>query len=218
MSSARQLTDRLTQGTGSFGGRRRALRWEKLHASFPDLAEMRVLDLGGRPNFWDNSAIHPAQLVCLNLEPTPARDLPGWSSYVQGNACEPPSQIAQERFDLVISNSVIEHVGGWQQRQQFAEVVHRSADRHWVQTPYRYFPVEPHWLFPAMQFMPLRARTIVVRRWPFGYLHTSDPVAAVDKAMSVELLSITEMRALFPDSQIWRERICGLIKSVVAIQ
>ena len=29
-----------------------------------------------------------------------------------------------------------------------------------VQTPYRYFPVEPHWLFPGLQFLPmgLRAR------------------------------------------------------------
>jgi hypothetical protein len=217
-SSGRQLTDRLTQGTGSLGGRRRALRWEKLRASFPDLDRMRVLDLGGRPNFWDNSGIRPESLVCLNLEPTPEGELSDWCRYVQGNACEPPAEVTRESYDLVISNSVIEHVGGWAHRQRFADVVHGSADRHWVQTPYRYFPVEPHWLFPGMQFLPLRARTVVVRRWPYGYFHTDDQAAAVDKAMSVDLLSLTEMRALFPESQMWHERIVGLIKSVVAIR
>ena len=27
-----------------------------------------------------------------------------------------------------------------------------------VQIPYRYFPIEPHWLFPGLQFLPQRAR------------------------------------------------------------
>ena len=27
-----------------------------------------------------------------------------------------------------------------------------------MQTPYRYFPIEPHWLFPGMQFLPLPVR------------------------------------------------------------
>lgn len=179
---------------------------------------MRVLDLGGRPNFWANSGVAPAQLVCLNLEPPPGADLPAWSRYVEGDACNPPPELRREQFDLVISNSVIEHVGGWRHRQQFADVVHASADRHWIQTPYRYFPVEPHWLFPAMQFLPLRARTVVVRRWPYGYFHTADANRAIDLAMSVELLSITEMRSLFPGSELWRERFCGMVKSVVAVQ
>jgi hypothetical protein len=216
-SRARGLTDRLTQGTSSFAGRRRSSRWQKLRQAFPELEQMRVLDLGGRPNFWANSGVAPAQLICLNLEPRPAVGLPAWSSYVQGDACDPPDALRHERFDLVISNSVIEHVGGWHQRQRFAEVVHEYAPRHWIQTPYRYFPVEPHWLFPGMQFLPLWARTIVVKRWPYGYFHTSDPDAAIDLAMSVDLLSLTEMKVLFPGSELWRERFCGLVKSVVAI-
>ncbi len=38
----------------------------------------------------------------------------------------------------------------------------------WVQTPYRYFPIEPHWIFPGFQFLPLSARTEISRRWPLG--------------------------------------------------
>ena len=32
----------------------------------------------------------------------------------------------------------------------------RSPPLHWVQTPYRYFPIEPHWIAPGMQFLPGR--------------------------------------------------------------
>ena len=37
------------------------------------------------------------------------------------------------------------------------------AQLHWVQTPYRYFPVEPHFLFPGFQFLPLTVRAVLMR-------------------------------------------------------
>lgn len=53
-------------------------------------------------------------------------------------------------------NSPLEHVGGGHERRlRFAESVHALADRHRVQTPYRYFPIKPHWLAPGMQFLPV---------------------------------------------------------------
>lgn len=62
-------------------------------------------------------------------------------------------------FDLVYSNSVIEHVGGHARSCDFAGMVKTLARRHWgVQTPYRYFSIEPHWLFPGLQFLPQSAR------------------------------------------------------------
>ena len=36
--------------------------------------------------------------------------------------------------------------------------------------------------------------------------------------MWTELLSITEMRHLFPESEIWFERYAGLVKSLVAVK
>ena len=60
-------------------------------------------------------------------------------------------------YDVVFSNSLLEHVGGHAQRAALAREVRSLAPRHWVQTPYRYFPLEPHWLFPGMQF-PLEAQ------------------------------------------------------------
>ncbi len=201
---------------GSLGGRARARRSAKLMATFPDLASMRVLDLGGAPPFWRALGVRPARVTVLNLLQLDAPE--PWMQTVVGDACAPPPAISTERYDLVVSNSVIEHVGGHAQRQRFAEVVHRSADRHWVQTPYRYFPVEPHWLCPGMQFLPLRARAALTRYWPLSPGRASNLAEAVENAAWVELLSATEMRAYFPSSRIWYERIGGLVKSVTAIR
>ena len=52
---------------------------------------------------------------------------------VQGDACAG----GFGKFDLVFSNSVLEHLGGHGRRRQFADVVHESAPEWWVQTPYR---------------------------------------------------------------------------------
>ena len=51
---------------------------------------------------------------------------------------------------------MLEHVGAHSQRQQLADNVHDLADRYWVQTPYRYFPIEPHWVFQASNGFPTK--------------------------------------------------------------
>src|SRR6266536_182803 len=201
---------------GSLGQRARAQRADKLMAPFPDLASMRVLDLGGGPPFWRGFGVQPAHVTLLNLLQLDATE--PWLETVVGDACAPPPAISGERFDLVVSNSVIEHVGGHAQRQRFADAVQAAADRHWVQTPYRYFPVEPHWLCPGMQFLPLRARATLTRRWPLSPARASTVAEAVENAASVELLSLTEMRVYVPSSHIWHERIGGRVKSITAMR
>lgn len=196
---------------GSLSARARARRWDHFVACFPELSQMSVVDLGGRPQFWRMADRHPAHVTCINLEALPEPDEP-WMTYVRGDACQP----VQGRFDLAISNSVIEHVGGHEQRRRFADVVHGAADRHWVQTPYRYFPIEPHWVFPGFQFLPLAVAMEVSRRWPYG--RRSSRQSAWEDVVSVELMSISDMRGYFPDSQIWTERLAGLVKSLVAIK
>ncbi|WP_045747052.1 SAM-dependent methyltransferase [Actinoplanes rectilineatus] len=217
MSIGPRLRARLADGSrpGSLGHRARSRRAAKLAATFPGLAGMHVLDLGGEPPFWRGFAVRPASVTVLNLLEFPPSE--GWLETVVGDACDPPPAITGRRFDLVVSNSVIEHVGGHHRRQRFADVVRRSAGRHWVQTPYRYFPVEPHWVFPGMQFLPLRARAEVTRRWPLSPGRADNLPEAIANAASVELLSLTEMRSYFPESSFWYEKAAGLIKSVTAI-
>jgi hypothetical protein len=119
-------------------------------------------------------------------------------------------------FDIVFSNSLIEHVGGHARRLELARQIHQLAPRHWIQTPYRYFPLEPHWLFPGMQFMPVAARERIAMHWP---LHTrpANSDEARDAVLWVELMSMKEVRGYFPTSTILHERILGITKSLIAI-
>jgi hypothetical protein len=87
-----------------------------------------------------------------------------------------------------------------------------------VQTPYRYFPIEPHWLFPGMQFLPLRVRWSIAPRWPLGHTRGWSRSQALDEVMSTELIGATEMRAYFPDGILYWERFLGLRKSIIVIR
>lgn len=174
---------------------------------------MRVLDLGGRPSFWWSLPEHPKEVVVLNVEELDPADQ-DWIRVVKGNACEPPSGLGT--FDLVFSNSTIEHVGGHSDRKRFAATTRSMAPAYWVQTPYRYFPIEPHWIFPGFQFLPVAARVAVAKRWKPGLRNGMG--ASVDHVADVELLSVAEMAAYFPEATILRERFAGLTKSLIAVR
>ncbi len=163
----------------------------------------------------------------------------------RGDGCSPPASLKVESFDLVYCNSVIEHVGGHERRIALAETIQRFAPHHWVQTPDRYTPIEPHIMAPFFQFMPLWMRAEVLRYWPFGTVHTTyasvespqtalgrsdypvsgapQPLRSVARhyaqtcALSIELLSRTELQWLFPRSEILAERMAGLPKSIIAV-
>ncbi|GGM68830.1 hypothetical protein GCM10012275_44100 [Longimycelium tulufanense] len=199
----------------SLSARARAKRWREFISRFPDLSAMRVLDLGGLPSFWRTVPQHPAQVVTVNI--ADAEVTAPWLRHVVDDACAPNS-LRGERFDLVVSNSLLEHVGGYARRRALASVIHEYADLHWVQTPYRFFPIEPHWAFPGMQFLPVRLQTVAARHWPLSHGKAPDHHNAVDAVLGTELLSLTEMRLLFPKSTIWHERVLGLTKSLVAVQ
>lgn len=213
----KKLTSRFVDATNplSISARARRRRWAKFAAAFPSIVDMHVLDLGGTPDFWESAPERPERVTLVNLRSFSSTDL---IIAVQGDACCPPAGITNSNFDLVVSNSLLEHVGGHAQRSRLADVIHAASSRHWVQTPYRYFPVEPHWLFPGLQFLPFAARVAVTNRWKLGNRFTTSRQEAIDSVHEVDLIGITQMADYFPDSVIWREKFGGLVKSIVAIR
>lgn len=211
-----RLRDRFVDEEGSVGERLRQRRLGRMAEAFPGLAGMRVLDLGGRVETWQRSPVRPAAVDILNFEDH-LPEAPEWIRHVQGDACDPPSSLA-DRYDLVFSNSVIEHVGGHERRRQFAATVHRLADRHWVQTPYRYFPIEPHYLAPGFQFLPVGVRARALTHWRLAYHRYGDYDDALRAVLGTELLGRAEMGLLFPGSRIVPERVAGLTKSLAAVK
>lgn len=139
---------------------------------------------------------------------------------VIGDACDPPEEVRREHFDLVYSNSVIEHVGGHMRCAAFAEGVHASAEHHWIQTLNRYFPLEPHWLFLGFQFLPVKTRSFICKNWRLGWYSRPQCERAdvIEAVLSIELLSATEVEHYFPDSEILREGLVGVTKSFIAVR
>jgi hypothetical protein len=213
----RSIREHAVGGDDSWSGRRRAQRWNWLVETFPDLDQMSVVDLGGDPSTWTRSPVRPKHAHVINIEKlTP--DVPDWIEVDYADACALPERIASRRYDLVFSNSVLEHVGGHERRLRFAEAVHELAPAHWVQTPYRYFPIEPHWIAPGMQFLPVRARASMARRWPLAHVRSTDVRNALDGVLWTELVDRTQMRYYFPDSTVRSERLMGITKSLIAIR
>ena len=184
-SRAHALRNRLVDSPTSLAATFRRRRWDQLLAAFPDLESMSVIDLGGRASTWLDAPRHPRHVHVLNLEPPEETPTPAWMTVQYGNACALPADVLARDYDLVFSNSVLEHVGGHANRADFAASVHRLADRHWIQTPYRYFPLEPHWLFPWFQHLPVSVRAWIARRWPMAHSPASSREDAVQRGMSV---------------------------------
>lgn len=221
MGVAATVRRTLVESPGSLGARFRGRRWALAMESFPDLADMSVLDLGGTVQAWERAPVRPAHVTVLNLT-EPGESASDAIVPLMGDACDAAAVLAaaggRTTFDLVFSNSVLEHLGGHANRSRFADSARTLAPRHWIQTPYRYFPVEPHWLFPGMQLLPLALRARIAATWPLSHSPSPDLARATSAALWTELISVTELRHYFPDSEIAHERVLGLTKSIIAIR
>jgi hypothetical protein len=179
---------------------------------------LRILDIGGWREYWlDKSPLipRPHHITLLNTEAGEAGD----RDVIIGDARSMPN-VADNSFDVVHSNSVIEHVGQWRDMMAMANEVRRVAPAYFVQTPYYWFPVEPHAQTPLIHWLPESWRLRLVMAAKLGP-HWSKG-ETVDHAMrtiqDATLLDRKMFGALFPDATIVSERFCGLTKSMMAIR
>jgi len=180
---------------------------------------LRILDVGGTDVFWktmDLADRDDLQFTVLNIFPTETPD--ERFQWIVGDARD-LSQFGDGEFDLVFSNSVIEHVGGHADQVRMANEIRRVGQRYFVQTPNRYFPIEPHFLFPGFQFLPERTKVFLLRRFQLGWFpKAKTEEEAIGYAREIQLLSRKEFAAMFPDCQMIDERVAGLTKSFMAVK
>ena len=215
--SWQSLRDRFVDSPGSLSDRFRERRWQVFDAKFSDLGDLSVIDLGGRPETWLHLSVRPRRVCVVNLERS-QQDTPAWLTVEHADACDLDERIVERGFDLVFSKAVLEHLGGHARRLAFAATVSRLARRHWIQTPYRYFPVEPHWLFPLFAQLPIAARVWITQRWPLVHTRPANREQALWDVFDVELVGRTEMHNYFPDSEIVDERVGPFVKSLIAVR
>jgi Methyltransferase domain len=175
-----------------------------------------VLDVGGTEFFWQQVGFtgdDDLRIVLLNLTKEPVTR-PNFRSVI-GDATQMP-EFPTGEFDVVFSNSVIEHVGGYEQQRRMADEVRRVGKRYCIQTPNRYFPIEPHFLIPFLQFYPMWLQVLLTRHLDVGsYGKFPDREAAEAYLGTLRLMTEPELRALFPGARIHEEKVFGLTKSFV---
>lgn len=192
----------------------------KRHAFFLSLMNeipepVTILDIGGTESYW-NVVMGPgdkkAEITLLNKYRQKV-NREGFAS-LQGDACN--LSFGTNTFDIIFSNSVIEHVGSFEDQQKMASEVSRVGKRFFLQTPNRYFPIEPHFLFPFFQFLPIRWRIWLVRHFDLGWMkRQSTDDSALKLIESIRLLDRHEIIRFFPDAHLYEEKFLGFTKSFI---
>jgi SAM-dependent methyltransferase len=195
----------------------RVRRLEHLYRSLRIVPTTRLLDLGGNSFFWDLAVSlgWPIPIVTIvNLIPN--RDpLPAGIRWVVADGTQLPFRGGE--FDVVFCNSVIEHLGSAETRSRFAREARRVGRRLFVQTPNRYFPIEPHLMCPFIHWLPKRARRHLLRYFTIWGLVARPSGAQCRRFLDeVHLLSRCELQELFPGARIHTENWLGLAKSLIA--
>ena len=159
-----------------------------------------VLDVGGTDKSWwftDWAGL----VVRCNLD----RNAASSGLRVVGDGCALP--FASGVFEVAFSNSVIEHLSTFEAQFRFADELRRVGRRYFLQTPNRFFPIEPHYLFPLFQFLPVRMQRWLHTHFDIGTFKRTDPFG------TIRLMTRTELGRLFPESRLVPERIGPLVKS-----
>jgi hypothetical protein len=177
----------------------------------------RVLDVGGDSYNWrilaDVDGVRPSVTI-LNVRPPDVAHLPPHLTWVIGDALEAP--FADGTFDVAFSNSVIEHLGTHDAQEQFAREICRLAPAYWVQTPNRWFPVEPHLMCPFIHYLPHEMQRPLYPFTPWALLTPGVGRAEMDDQFaSLRLLTRRGFSRLFPNATMLTERVAGFPKCFV---
>lgn len=213
------MTD-MTDKTNAFRRRRTAMFLKVIDPILARKGEVHILDVGGTIGFW--RTLQPLlgdrklrfTLANLGVEP---RD-EGIFVIRPGDACAMP-EYADNHFDVVHSNSVIEHVGHWKEMRAMAGEVRRLAPTYFLQTPNVAFPIEAHFSLPFIHWLPEQMRAAILWAPKGRYMPADAPYdAAIEMVQRVNLLSRGQLKVLFPDARLEPERLMGLAKSWIAIR
>lgn len=217
MQLIKRLVDISNPKSMAFAWRSKRFRYfEELLKRNP--TQNKILDVGGSSLIWEQMGFHNHQryeITIANLS-IPATKQSNFL-YIVCDATN-MSELADQSFDFVYSNSVIEHVGDRKARRAVVEEIRRVARHFYLQTPNKFFPIEPHFLFPFYQFLPTWLQTLLIRFFNLGHMPKASSWSQATAAVaSVELMTLSELRDLFPNEVIIREKVCGMTKSFIVI-
>jgi Methyltransferase domain len=194
----------------------RRRRMAQFVAAFQPDTSHHILDVGGYADFWASSGV-ASDITLLNIHPVRGDALPPNMHIMLGDGtaltCDDKS------FSIVFSNSVIEHLGSFENQQRFAKECMRVGHGLWVQTPSKSFPIEPHFLSPFIHFFPKGWQRRMLRNFTvWGWLTRPSDTQIENVLAEIRLLTLAELERLFPDCEIKKEKFLGLTKSFIVVR
>jgi len=195
----------------------RSKRMRRFERAFGITGETRILDVGGTALNWSLLSVRPRLTICNMPRATESVE-PG-VIWISGDGRMLPFR--SKSYDIVFSNSVIEHLRSRADQQRFAQEIARVGIRYWVQTPNRWFPVEPHLLTPLLHFLPKSWQRKVASNFSiWAWIERPSPDRRefyVNHYLNdIRLLDARELTALFPGCALIKERFLGWTKSLIA--
>lgn len=180
-----------------------------------------MLDVGGYPWFWTSYPQKTKRIDCINLHGVhwDSDAFPDHHIVMNiGDGCD--LNHGDGSYDIVFSNSVIEHVGNWEKQKAFAHEVRRVGKKIWIQTPAYECPIEPHYLALFVHWLPVSFRRKSLR-WVsvWGWVGRPDQEKVDETIAFTQLLKKKQVQQLFPDCHILTERLLGVFpKSYIAVR
>lgn len=200
---------------------------QMIETAYQVYGKVDIIDIGGRKTYW---RILPIEIlsrykVMITIVNLPDASEQGNDAQEQddehfcfrfGDACN-LGCFEDNTFQIVHANSVIEHVGDWFNMVEFAKEVRRLAPNYFIQTPYFWFPIEPHFMTVFFHWLPRSTRIWMLLHFDLGNHPRSLTVyEAAGKLENYRLLDRQMLTALFPEAQIISEKFLGLTKSLIA--
>lgn len=177
-----------------------------------------ILDVGGYPDTWTSRPQLAKRIDCLNVHTVDweCQDQNYAITMTIGDGCA--LNYLDGSYDILFSNSVIEHVGDWERQKAFACEARRVGKRLWIQTPAYECPIEPHFLTPFVHWLPVRVRRRLLRWFSlWGWLQRPSQNEVDETIAFTQLLTKKQVEELFPDCVVMTERLMGIFrKSYIA--
>lgn len=190
----------------------RRRRFQQFFARMDVPDDSVILDVGGLPYDWLELGFR-GRVICVSLSKIREGEYgEGNVTYSRQDATELP--YADQSFDVVYSNSLLEHVGH-ENQETVAKEIRRVGKYYWVQTPHRNFPLEPHYRAPFFYQMPYSLRKFVATYWTSWIRKNNHYLGELD---TIHLLTNGELQTLFPEAEIVKEKFFGFTKSIVAVK
>lgn len=189
---------------------------------------IRLVDLGGTVAFWEKWGLakKPDMEVTVVNNHTKDKnhaDDPITLPNILRLRADVLSFTAEDfaKYDVIFSNSLIEHLPGRDLQRQLAQAIVDSGRPYFLQTPNKRSPLDPHFPRPYVPFFATYPRPLQARLLSWSALGSGSAAPSYDAALArlqnYYPLTASDVRQMFPQARIVMERPMGVPMSIIAM-